>query len=97
MPRKALVNSKQDVLMPPGHPIILLNSNIFNVAAVSVKRSILKTVIIYELHPQQSCTCTSIVCEFLFAFTVMIVYFCLQKQKILAKHIFLWLSNLLNN
>ena len=41
MPRKALVNSKQDVLMPPGHPIIiLLNSNIFNVAAVSVKRTI---------------------------------------------------------
>ena len=40
MPRKALVNSKQDVLMPPGHPIILLNSNIFNVVAVSVKRCI---------------------------------------------------------
>ena len=40
MPQKALVNSKQDVLMPPGHPIILLNSNIFNVAAVSVKRCI---------------------------------------------------------
>ena len=40
MSRKALVNSKQDVLMPPGHPIILLNSNIFNVAAVSVKRTI---------------------------------------------------------
>ena len=28
------------VLMPPGHPIILPKSNTFNVAAVSVKRSI---------------------------------------------------------
>ena len=28
------------VLMPPGHPIILLKSNYFNMAAVSVKRSI---------------------------------------------------------
>ena len=26
--------------MPPGHPIILLKSNQFNMAAVSVKRSI---------------------------------------------------------
>ena len=26
--------------MPPGHPIIPLKSNLFNVAAVSVKRSI---------------------------------------------------------
>ena len=30
--------------MPPGHPIILLESNLFNMAAVSVKRSIF-------LHP----------------------------------------------
>ena len=37
MPRKALVNTKRNVLMPPGHPIILLKSNLFNVAAVSVK------------------------------------------------------------
>ena len=28
------------VLMPPGHPIILLKSNKFNMAAVSVKRFI---------------------------------------------------------
>ena len=26
--------------MPPGHPIILLKSNLFNMAAVSAKRSI---------------------------------------------------------
>ena len=31
---------KRNVLMPPGHPIILLKSNCFNMAAVSVKRSI---------------------------------------------------------
>jgi len=30
---------KRNVLMPPGHPIILLKSNEFNTAAVSVKRS----------------------------------------------------------
>ena len=28
------------VVMPPGHPIIFLESNIFNMAAVSVKRRI---------------------------------------------------------
>ena len=28
------------VLIPPGHPIILLKSNNLNIAAVSVKRSI---------------------------------------------------------
>ena len=32
------------VLMPPGHPIILLKSNYFNMAAVSVKRSIEQTL-----------------------------------------------------
>ena len=31
---------KRNVLMPPGYPIILLKSNLFNMAAVSVKRSI---------------------------------------------------------
>ena len=31
---------KRNVLMPPGHPIILLKSNLFNIAAVSVKMSI---------------------------------------------------------
>ena len=36
--RKARVNTDQ---VPPGHPIILLKSNKFNMAAVSVKRSIL--------------------------------------------------------
>ena len=30
----------QTVLMPPGHPIMLLKSNKFNMAAVSVKRRI---------------------------------------------------------
>ena len=31
---------QRNVLMPPGHPIILLKSNEFNMGAVSVKRSI---------------------------------------------------------
>ena len=31
---------KRNALMPPGHPIILLKSNLFNMVAVSVKRSI---------------------------------------------------------
>ena len=41
--RKARVNTERVyrvVLMPPGHPIILLESNEFDMAAVSVKRSI---------------------------------------------------------
>ena len=29
MPRKALVNTKRNVLMLPGHPIILLKSNLY--------------------------------------------------------------------
>ena len=40
--RKAHVNTERVywiVLMPPGHPIILLKSNKFNMAAISVKRS----------------------------------------------------------
>ena len=36
---------KRNVLMPPGHPIILLKSNLFNMAAVSVKRSIRAVII----------------------------------------------------
>ena len=45
MPRKALVNTKRNVLMPPGHPIILLKSNLFNMAAArSVKRSIIRII-----------------------------------------------------
>ena len=40
MPRKTLVNTKRNVLMPHRHPIILLNSNLLNMAAVSVKRSV---------------------------------------------------------
>ena len=40
MPRKTLLNTKRNVLVPPGHPIILLKSNLFNMAAVSVKRCI---------------------------------------------------------
>ena len=41
--RKARVNTERVyriVLMPTGHPIILLKANKFNMAAVSVKRSI---------------------------------------------------------
>ena len=40
IPRRALVNTKRNVLMPPGHSIILLKSNLFNMGAVSVKWSI---------------------------------------------------------
>ena len=43
MARKAQVNTERVyriVLVPPRHPIILLKSNEFNMAAVSVKRSI---------------------------------------------------------
>ena len=36
--RKERINTEP---VPPGHPIILLKSNKFNMAAVSVKRSIL--------------------------------------------------------
>ena len=32
--------------MPPGHPIILLKSNEFNMAAVSVKRSIVALILL---------------------------------------------------
>ena len=39
--RKARVNTER---VPPGHPIILLKSNKFNMAAVSVKRSINKMI-----------------------------------------------------
>ena len=42
MPRKALVNTKRIVLMPPGHPTILLKSNLFNMAAVSAKGLLFK-------------------------------------------------------
>ena len=40
MPRKTLVNTKRNLLMPNRHPIILLKSNLLNMAAVSVKRSV---------------------------------------------------------
>ena len=40
MPRKTLVNTKRNVLMPHRHPIILLNSNLLNMAAESVKRTV---------------------------------------------------------
>ena len=42
MSRKALENT--NVLMPPGHPIKLLKSNLFNMAAVLVKRSVHQTM-----------------------------------------------------
>ena len=32
--------------MPPGHPIILLKSNEFNMAALSVKRSIVALILL---------------------------------------------------
>ena len=41
--RKARVNTD---LVPPGHPIILLKSNKFNMAAVSVKRSTAATTVL---------------------------------------------------
>ena len=43
MPRKVLVNTKGIVLMPPGHPIILLKSNLFNTAVLLLKRSIARS------------------------------------------------------
>ena len=42
MPRTVLVNAKRIVLMPPGHPTILLKSNLFIMAAVSVKSLLFK-------------------------------------------------------
>ena len=38
------------VLMPPAHPIILLKSNEFNMAPVSVKRSILNYTIYFYVY-----------------------------------------------
>ena len=38
------------VLMPPAHPIILLKSNEFNMATVSVKRSILNYTIYFYVY-----------------------------------------------
>ena len=37
--QKVLVNTKLNVLMSPGHPIILPKYNLFNMVAVLVKRS----------------------------------------------------------
>ena len=37
---------KRNVLMPLGHPIILLKSNEFNMAVVSVKRSIVALILL---------------------------------------------------
>ena len=37
---KKFVNTNWNVLVPPGHPIIFLKSNLLNMAAVSVKRAI---------------------------------------------------------
>ena len=51
MPRRALVNTKRNVLMPPGHPIILLKSNLFNMAAVSVKWSIAVSINLLQVCP----------------------------------------------
>ena len=48
MSRKALTNTDEMCSCPPGHPIILLKSNEFNMAAVSVKRSIDKAKILYS-------------------------------------------------
>ena len=41
MSRKALENTNEMCSCPPGHPIILFKSNKFNMAAVSVKTSIM--------------------------------------------------------
>ena len=51
--RKARVNTERVywiVLMPPGHPIILLKSKLFNMATVSVKRSISHDLSTNSLH-----------------------------------------------
>ena len=37
---KSTQKYKRNVLMPPGHPIIVLKLSLFNMAVVSVKRSI---------------------------------------------------------
>ena len=37
---KKFLNTNWNVLVPPGHPIILLKFNLFNVAAISVKGAI---------------------------------------------------------
>ena len=37
---KSAQKYKRNVFMPPGHPIILLKSSSFNMAAISVKRFI---------------------------------------------------------
>ena len=42
MPLKALVKAKRMVLMTPRHPTILFKSNLFNMAAVSVKSLLFK-------------------------------------------------------
>ena len=41
-PKGARKYTKRIVLMPPGHPTILLKSNLFNIAAVSVKGLLFK-------------------------------------------------------
>ena len=51
--RKARVNTERVywiVLMPPGHPIILLKSKLFNMATVSVKRSFSHDLSTNSLH-----------------------------------------------
>ena len=48
--RKARVSAER---VPPGHLIILLKSNKFNMAAVSVKRSIVKAA--FELKSSRGC------------------------------------------
>ena len=55
--RKVRVNPERVywiVLMPPGHPIILLKSKLFNMATVSVKRSISHDLSTNSLHAKKS-------------------------------------------
>ena len=40
--------------MPPGHPIILLKSNKFNMAAISVKRSIISNKFVSKHYRKSS-------------------------------------------
>ena len=49
LPQKTLLNTKLNVLMPPGH--LTVKSNLFNMAAVSVKRSILMFVNFHNQSP----------------------------------------------
>ena len=59
MSRKVLENTNEMCSCPPGHPIILLKWNYFNMATVSVKRSIPKDCPRSERERKFSIACLS--------------------------------------